>query len=349
MSALKRLVERALKPLVRAGVRPPSFVRRYWITDRPRPRRTSPLSSFRFFGIMTTWFDADVIEATVKNALLQGCEEVYILDNDSPDDTVQIARSAGAVIERVYATEYFDDVLKTRLMNETVQAISEQSCDDHIWWLYLDSDEFHHGPYGLTVREYLDSLDRSFRVVGATAFDHFPHAVPEYESGRHPLDFQPLCAARPLPSLFDICWLHHWKHPLIRWDRGAPSLLPTVGFHFVKADFQLLEPRQGIFLHHFQYRQESVTRGRLEAACGVPLGAADPPRIALYDQQVGASDLTRRWRNLDAVYQHRWSEVDHQGSPGVPLGVKPRPWTDLVPPVHTRISRWYPTQSSRSS
>jgi len=297
---------------------------------------------------MTTWFDADVIEATVKNALLQGCEEVYVLDNDSPDDTVKIARTAGATIERVYATEYFDDVLKTRLMNETVQTISEESGEDHIWWLYLDSDEFHHGPYGWTLRQYLSRLDRSFRIVGAKAFDHFPHAVPEYEPGRHPLDFQPLCAARPLPSLFDICWLHHWKHPLIRWDRAAASLMPSVGFHFVKADFQLLEPRQGIFMHHFQYRQESVTRRRLEAACGSPLKGPVPPRISLYDR-VGASDLTRRWRTLDAVYQHRWREIDHQGDPGLPLGVEPRPWTYLVSPAHRKVLRWYPTRGPHDS
>jgi glycosyltransferase involved in cell wall biosynthesis len=294
---------------------------------------------------MTTWFDADVIEATVKNALLQGCEEVYVLDNDSPDHTVKIARSAGATIERVYATKYFDDVLKTRLMNETVRNISEELGEDHIWWLYLDSDEFHHGPYGLTLRQYLSRLDISFRVVGVSAFDHFPHTLPEYEPGRHPLDFQPLCAARPLPSLFDICWLHHWKHPLVRWDRGTQPIVPSVGFHRVKADFQLLEPRQGVFMHHFQYREESVTRRRLEAACASPLNGADPPRIALYDERVGgASDVTRRWRNLDAVYGHRWPEVDHQGSPGVPLGVKPRPWTELVAKAHTEVLRWYPTR-----
>jgi len=49
------------------------------------------------------------------------------------------------------------------------------------------------GPAGLTIADYLRRLDRRFRVVGSTYYNHLPTAKPEYIPGFHPIDFQPLC------------------------------------------------------------------------------------------------------------------------------------------------------------
>ena len=61
-------------------------------TNPPRPISVLPV---RLFGLVGTWFEADIIEATVRNAFAQGCERVFIIDNESPDDTVERAVAAG--------------------------------------------------------------------------------------------------------------------------------------------------------------------------------------------------------------------------------------------------------------
>ena len=49
----------------------------------------------------------------------------------------------------------FDGRLVQPLMNAVVARESLRSRADHVWWLYLDTDEFPEGPSGLTIREYL--------------------------------------------------------------------------------------------------------------------------------------------------------------------------------------------------
>jgi len=67
-----------------------------WSQVQDQPPRPEPLGAFRLFGLVTAWMEGDVIAATVANAFNQGCERVFLLDNDSPDDTVAQAQGAGA-------------------------------------------------------------------------------------------------------------------------------------------------------------------------------------------------------------------------------------------------------------
>ena len=69
-------------------------------------------------AIISTWFDADIIYANVRNCFLQGCSRVLLLDNDSPDESVKIAVSAGAEVAEVYSTEFYDDDLRIYRENE---------------------------------------------------------------------------------------------------------------------------------------------------------------------------------------------------------------------------------------
>src|SRR5438445_12873960 len=118
------------------------------IITEENPPQPEPLDRFRLFGVMGTWAEADVVAATVKNALTQGCERVYLLDNDSPDDTVQLASEAGATLGISYATDHMDEHLRTTLLNALVALVSLKEGDDHIWWLHVDADECPHGPGG---------------------------------------------------------------------------------------------------------------------------------------------------------------------------------------------------------
>jgi hypothetical protein len=305
------------------------------IMPADNPHDAEPVDDFRLFAVVGTWTEADVIGATIKNALTQGCERVYLVDNQSSDDTVAVAVTAGAVLAESYATPLFDEQVKAVLLNATVARVSFAEDAAHIWWLYADADEFPHGPDGMTIREYLGGLDRRFRVVGSRVFNHFPHRSPQYVPGYHPLDFQPLCEEFRSP----MCPSLHWKHPLQRFDRHGPFLTSSPGFHAVdRPPRPLYEPSRGIFTNHFQYRDEQTTRRRLELLCGDRPGGVGRSLLALAGQRDPQS--VRRFRMLDAVYGGRWAEVDSLQPEG-PLGVQPRPWPELVGTDDARVARWY--------
>ena len=50
------------------------------------------LDDFRLFAVIKSWMDEDIIEATVRNAFVQGADAVFLVDNASTDAT--LARAA---------------------------------------------------------------------------------------------------------------------------------------------------------------------------------------------------------------------------------------------------------------
>jgi len=186
------------------------------------------------------------------------------------------------------------------------------------------------------VREYLATLDCAFRIVGARCINHYPGDEPHYVPGLHPLDFQPL--GEELMSRYS-CWLWHWKHPLQRFDRSAPSIECAVGFHRASShERPLFEPVEPVFVHHFPFREHKVTERRLRALFAAAAG--DPARAEL--DGFAAWHMSARFRSLEAVYAHDWQAVEM----GVTEGTRrpqpePLPWTALVEPEHVRVARWY--------
>ncbi len=245
------------------------------ITHEPNPSSPDTLPEFEMFAVVKTWMDEDVVEATVRNARLHGASSVFIVDNGSTDATVSRAVAAGAAVAEVYQTDLFDGRLVQSLMNAVVARESLRSGAEHVWWLYLDSDEFPEGPQGMPIREYLSTLDRRYRVVGAHYVNHVPSDKPEYLSGFHPIDFQPLCYEFA-PARWPPCTLGHWKHPLQRFDRHGHFLLSNDGAHSGFCNDRLVEPSDGLVTHHFQYRDEDLTRAKIELTCGQNSSAHNP-------------------------------------------------------------------------
>ena len=294
------------------------------------------------FAVLGTWTEADVVAATVRNAMTQGCERVYLVDNDSLDDTVDVAVEAGAILARSFVTDQYDERLRLHHMNAVVSDVSKAEGDEHIWWLFLDADEFHHGPSGMTIYQYLQTLDEQFRVVGTRFFDHYPSASPYYLRGRHPLDFQPLCEELAVA----MCPSSHRKHPLLRYDRDGAVIESDRGFHHVKCSEPIYEPTQPAFLHHFPYRDKEVTTRRLAA-----LWAKNRDGNArAHESNDACLHMMTRFRSLEAVYAQDWAGVhtflgldpmyaDHP-SPPAPFGVTLRPWRDVIEAEHQLVPRW---------
>lgn len=311
-----------------------------WIVAVPNPPDANVLPHVRMFAVLGTWMEADVVAATVRNAITQGCERVYLVDNGSSDNTVEVGCAAGAILARSFRTDRYDESLRLHHMNEVVAEISASEGSAHLWWLFLDADEFPHGPCGMTLRAYLETLDRRFRVVGTRFFDHYPSEAPHYVPGRHPLDFQPLCEELAYP----MCPNRHRKHPLQRYDRDGPSLQCAEGFHIVQCTEQLYEPLQPAFLHHFSYRDEGVTRRRLEALWATG-GTGSSRALEARDTHMLARRLS-----VDAVYSQNWAEVHNfvaldpmysALSSVPPKGVGVRPWSEAVEAEHQQVLRWY--------
>ena len=295
------------------------------------PAHPLPLHDFRIFAVIKSWMDEDIIEATIRNAFLQGAERVFLVDNASSDDTVPVAEDAGATVSEIYQSEAFDGRLVQPLVNAVVARESLRSGADHVWWMLLDSDEFPEGPDGLTVREYLETLDSRFRIVGASFVNHLPDRKPEYVPGFHPLDFQPLCY--PFEPLNHApCPLGHWKHPLQRFDRHGQFIASNEGAHLAFASERLIEPFTGIVIHHFQYRDEARTARRLQLI-------HDTGRDQLHSS-AGWNSFERRRRSLEAVYAQRWDEVDTPPNRCVEASRHPQPW-----PGAASVRRWYPQEA----
>jgi peptidoglycan/xylan/chitin deacetylase (PgdA/CDA1 family)/glycosyltransferase involved in cell wall biosynthesis len=315
--------------------------RHEWAAPEGNPAVARPLDPLRLFAVIGSWNEEDVIQATVANCARQGCERVYLVDNASDDRTADRAQDMGAILARTYKSERYDEAERIAQMQSVVEEVSAAEGAEHIWWLFADADEFHHGPGGMTLRDYLATLDRRFRIVGARHFNHFPTGSPAYIEGRHPLDFQPLCYE--IPEVH--CELGHYKHPLQRWDREGPPITAALGAHFASCAEQLLEPTVATFYHHFPFREEQTTRARLARLFGVGEGRLD--RIGEDDPCHG--HLRMRRRSLDAVYGQRWHEVAFY--PACPLGYAPelKPWAEWVEPIDREVPRWYPSGTSDSA
>ena len=340
-AAVTSLARRIRRPvgrfLRRVGLRRSPVALGPWVVAEEQPESPSRLENFRLFAIVGAWMEEDVIGATVANAFAQGCERVYLVDNDSADGTVREAVAAGAVLAEVFSTERYDEVLRMDIMNRVVRQVSEETGSEHVWWLWLDADEFPHGPRGLTVREFLEPLDRRFRIVGGRFINHFPDRKPEYVRGRHPLDYQPLCEEHFLR----LCSLNHRKHPLQRFDRNGPPIVCDRGFHrAASSERPLREPSEAIYLHHFPYREQCLTRRRLAMLCGTD----ETGGTRVQDGDDAADGMVLRFRILDAVYRGDWEAASAGRLMGEYSTDEPVPWPTLAGPDDAAVKRWYHDQ-----
>ena len=84
--------------------------------------------------------------------------------------------------------------------------------------------------------------------------------------------------------------------------------------------------------HHFQYRDERLTRAKLELTCGP---GAQRTMVCASSRRHGG--FTRRLRSLDAVYAGRWDEVDMVPTRDPSAVRRPKRWACLE-----SVRRWYP-------
>jgi hypothetical protein len=297
---------------------------------------------FKLLACVGTWHDADIIGATVRNCLAQGCDEVFIIDNDSPDDTVAVAREAGAKIADVYHTDFYLEAIRLHRMNSFMEmATREQIANDGIWWLTIDADEFVQGPNQLTLREYLVQLAPWYNIVGVHAFDHYPTTSPQYLVGKHPADFQPYGMLR------DRCGhgRGYWKHPLLFYPKGtAFGVCQSRGMHSpFRLDGwpQLLAPEEALLMHHVPFREKEATFQRLRALCEA--SADGTYRSMQDDKDIGVQGASRRYQHLEAIYSQQWEKIEIPHDQAWQGDERPKiaHWSEFLSPEQYEPRRWY--------
>jgi hypothetical protein len=304
-----------------------------WSLNRPffssvsTDRNDEPL----IYAIISTWFDGDIIAATVKNCFINGCSKVFILDNDSPDDSVEAALSVGAEIGEIYSTTYYDDDLRIRKQNDLIKTVVEREQHRELWFLALDADEFPTGHNGETVRRTLGRLPGQIRTIGSNAIDLYPTGSERYISGEHPAS----CFSKGINRTAKFaCEKHHWKHIALRYFEGKFDIAQSRGNHYpasAKSNMKICETSLELPIFHAPFRNEDKARERLTALCSKPDNQGYH-RSAGDDVTIGNQGAIKRFNSLDAVYSQQWHKVElpHSQMYGREIvGICPYPWRVL--------------------
>src|SRR6478672_9554231 len=91
--------------------------------------------AFQMFGLVAAWYEADIIADCVRHQFAQGCERVFLIDNASPDDTVEQALAAGAELAASYALDEWDQTVSNHMVDHVMRSRSLKSESDSVWWL----------------------------------------------------------------------------------------------------------------------------------------------------------------------------------------------------------------------
>ncbi len=282
-------------------------------------------------AVISTWNDADIIGASVRNCFEQGCSRVFILDNASIDGSVAEAVKAGADAGEVYSTDVYDDDLRIRKQNKIIKDITEDQRSHEMWWMALDADEFPCGK-GQTIVELVSKMDRQIRTVGSDAIDLYPTEGCLYEIGKHPAAcFNYGINRRETAGVY--CVRGHYKHVLFRLDDGVFDIAQTRGNHTLASRDKkpIFESRESMTLFHSPYRRYEETSARLKLLCG---GNSSTRRSKIDDHVTGDNGSIKRLKTLEHVYAGEWDrvEIPHTQLYGRPVvGIALYSWRVLAP------------------
>ena len=183
---------------------PPEAARGF--TAKPHVRRSG--AALRGLAIVPAFNEEDVIEHVVRDLAGNGFE-VVLLDNQSTDRTVELARAAGADVET-----FESDGFTLNAQLERFEQIALER--DHDWCVVCDADEFRESPWpGMTLLEALREVDAlGYSAVNFELFNFRPtddDFVPGTDVREHLTRYEP-------PESFDVIQIKCWQNPGSRVD-----------------------------------------------------------------------------------------------------------------------------------
>jgi glycosyltransferase involved in cell wall biosynthesis len=245
----------------------------------------TPQKPFALYAVLFTWYEEDIIGACVKNLLAEGADRVFLIDNGSPDATIERAVQSGAVHIDTIFSERFSESVKCGNVFAFVRKMLQDDPHERVWWLFCDADEFPTSPDNGTIRAYLEQLDDRVRVVGGHFINHYPVENPHYCSGFHPAEFQ-FRASQNSDDAALYCTLVHDKYNLIRFDNSEFDVHIHGGYHRFESCQELYEIPHGLYIHHFQYRNKTHTLKRLNMLVNTDENGCSRLGNSVYNQKI---------------------------------------------------------------
>lgn len=186
----------------------------------------------RILAILAAYNERIFIQPVIRHLAAQGVE-TYLIDNDSTDGTLDLARQLEgnglAGWERLPREGVFE---WSRILRQKM-AVADRIPSD--WYLHSDCDEFRLPPTGFgTMAEALDSVDRDgFNAVNFEEFTFIPvREAPHHEHADFLSTMRWYYCFEPFP----LHRLNAWKRP------SAPIDLLRVGGHQVDFPDQRIAP-----------------------------------------------------------------------------------------------------------
>ncbi len=109
----------------------------------------------RALAIICAYNEEDIIGWTVRNLIRQGLS-VHVIDTASTDDTVGVARKAGAAVEH-YPVK--DGRVSWRALLQRVEQLANDPGSPHHWYMHCDADEIRSSPLGETLLQAFERMD----------------------------------------------------------------------------------------------------------------------------------------------------------------------------------------------
>ncbi len=103
----------------------------------------------RALAIICAYNEEDIIGWTVRNLIRQGIS-VHVIDTASTDDTVGVARKAGAAVENYPVV---DGRVSWRALLQRVEQLANDPGSPHHWYMHCDADEIRYSPCCITTSE----------------------------------------------------------------------------------------------------------------------------------------------------------------------------------------------------
>jgi glycosyltransferase involved in cell wall biosynthesis len=128
----------------------------------------------RVCAIMSAYNEADVIHESIQK-LTQQEVDVYLLDNGSTDDTVEIANQflgKGLIkVERCVFTENGKEVYDWTALLKRKEELAKQL--DYDWFMHVDADEIRYSPWAhRNLREGIELVDQmGFNLINFRLFN----------------------------------------------------------------------------------------------------------------------------------------------------------------------------------
>jgi glycosyltransferase involved in cell wall biosynthesis len=196
----------------------------------------------KIIGLLTTYNEQLVIETCIKHHISQGVE-IYLIDNESTDNTVDIANKylgKGVIgIETIPRNGIFD--LSRILKRKEELAITL----DGDWFMHLDADEMRNSPYpNETLSEAICAVDKAnYNAINFMEFTFVPTLEsPDHTQGNF---------------INSMKWYYPFQRKLLfrvnAWKKQPSGIdLVSNSGHVVKFPNQLIYP-VNFQLRHYQY------------------------------------------------------------------------------------------------